>query len=842
MQRRIAVCVVAAVFAVACSQSPKSRTTASSSVASPTTVTSITVSPATSSETATTASGTSATPATAANPGYSANITRTTYGIPHIVADDWGSLGFGQGYAFAQDRACTLIDQVIKVRGERSKWFGPGDGDANLNTDFAYRQLGLHATADKRFANQPPNVADMIKGYVAGFNAELAAQGPHGWCEGKPWVQPITTTDVYAYLNDVLLFASSGVLIQPIATAQPPQAAPPDTIAASADASTGSIAAAPSKFNLKTTMASNGWAIGASLSERGGGMLLSNPHFPWEGEKRLWESQLTLTTGELNVYGVSLSGVPGVLIGFNDNVAWTHTVSAGYRMTLYELTLTPGDPTSFVYGNTTEKMTSKDVTIDVMQADGTTKPQTRTMWSSHYGPLLNLPFGWTTEKAYTMRDANIDNPDALAQFFGMDAAKSMDDFINVHRTANGIPWVNTIATSSDGRAWYADTAATPNLSPAALAVWKANVDSGALAKTVLDNGAILLDGSDPVNEWVDDPAATRPGILAFAKQPQLERSDFVFNSNDSHWLANPAQLLTGYSPLTGPEVVPQSPRTRMNAMLLADPAVRGADGRISLAEMEGALFSNRGLHSDLLLKSVIQACDATPSATIDETPYALADACGVLRNWDGRYNLDSKGAPLWREFLGRFKTRTDAGDLYAVPFEPTDPVGTPNTLNADTASVLTKLATAAKALLAAGHPIESALGEMQFDGRAGSDRTPLPGGQNLDGAASIVACCSGAKTLAPKGDPGTSNTADGFTTLGYPVSTGDSFIMAMEFTSGGPHAEALLTYGQPDDPASPDFTSQTKLFAKGTFRPVLFTPDQIKAGAISTATVTGRRG
>ena len=100
---------------------------------------------------------------------------------------------------------------MIKVRGEGSKWFGPGDGDANLNTDFAYRQLGLHATADKRFANQPPNVADMIKGYVAGFNAELVAQGPHGWCEGKPWVQPITTTDVYAYLNDVLLFASSGV-------------------------------------------------------------------------------------------------------------------------------------------------------------------------------------------------------------------------------------------------------------------------------------------------------------------------------------------------------------------------------------------------------------------------------------------------------------------------------------------------------------------------------------------------------------------------------------------------------------------------------------------------------
>ena len=80
-------------------------------------------------------------------------------------------------------------------------------------------------------------------------------------------------------------------------------------------------------------------------------MLLANPHFPWEGEKRLWESHLTLTTGEVNAYGVTLSGVPGILIGFNDAVAWTHTVSAGYRMTLYQLSLVPGDPTSYVYGD-----------------------------------------------------------------------------------------------------------------------------------------------------------------------------------------------------------------------------------------------------------------------------------------------------------------------------------------------------------------------------------------------------------------------------------------------------------------------------------------------------------
>jgi len=336
---------------------------------------------------------------TEAAPGYAADITRTEYGIPHIVADDWGSLGFGQGYAYAQDRACTLLDQIVKVRGERSKYFGPGDNDENLNSDFAYRHLHLWDDADERFSGQSERVTDMVTGYVAGFNAELEAEGPHGWCEGADWVGPITTTDLYANLNDITLFASAGNLIDPIATAQPPATATTETTTGDTTATDGTIVDVPTSDTTGDSLGSNGWSIGAAGSETGGGMLIANPHFPWEGEKRLWESQLTLTTGELNVYGVGLTGVPGVLIGFNDAVAWTHTVSAGYRMTLYELNLTPGDPTSFQYGSDTEALASEDISVEVKQADGTVTTEDRTMWASHYGPMLNLPFGWTDTKA-----------------------------------------------------------------------------------------------------------------------------------------------------------------------------------------------------------------------------------------------------------------------------------------------------------------------------------------------------------------------------------------------------------------------------------------------------------
>jgi acyl-homoserine-lactone acylase len=818
---------------------------------------------ATAPTTSTSTTSTTAAPATTAAPttsttivddGYRASITRTEYGVAHIVADDWGSLGFGQGYAFAQDRACTLIDQVIKVRGERSLWFGPGDNDANLVTDFAYRHLGLHDDADQRFGDQPTEVAEIVDGYVAGFNAELAEQGPSGWCVGEPWVQPITSTDLYAYLNDVTLYASSGALIEAIGQAQPPDATSTDTTAIvsvpPASITTDSTVAA-SVAPSTTALGSNGWAIGADASSSGGGLLLANPHFPWEGEKRLWESHLTLTTGELDAYGVTLSGVPGILIGFNRAVGWTHTVSAGHRMTLYQLQLVPGAPTTFRYGDTTEDLVATEITVQVLQPDGSIADETRTMWASHYGPMLELPFGWTDTTAYTYRDANIDNTDIVAQFLGMATATSMDAFIDAHRIANGIPWVNTIATSADGRAWYADTAATPNLSAESIAAWQAQVATeGSIAALVDDNGAVLLDGSDPVNEWVDDPAATRPGILPFDQQPQLERSDYVFNSNDSHWLANPDELLTGYSPLTGPEAVPQSARTRMNAILLVDPAQRGDDDRFDLAEIEAAILSQRSLHAELLLPGVLEACDRTHLVLVDGVPYSIVPACDVLRAWNGRYDIEARGAALWREYLVLFSraARQDKGPLYRRRFDPEDPVGTPNRLNDDLdVEVLKNLGIAAKAMTAAGFAIDAKLGDVQFDNRAvdgaaAGVHIPLGGGTEVDGTASIVGCCSDAGTLAPKGDPGTFADAQYFSDLGYPVTTGNSFMMALQFTPEGPVARAVLTYGQPDDATSPDFVSQTQLYSAGTFRAVRFEAADIAADPTAvTIEVRGQR-
>ncbi len=98
-------------------------------------------------------------------------------------------------------------------------------------------------------------------------------------------------------------------------------------------------------------------------------------------------AHLTLP-GELDVMGVGLISTPFIGIGFNHDVAWSHTVSTGLRFTLYELTLDPNDPLAYRYGEETRKLTPHTVSIEVRQADGSVTSEQRTTYDSHFGPVL----------------------------------------------------------------------------------------------------------------------------------------------------------------------------------------------------------------------------------------------------------------------------------------------------------------------------------------------------------------------------------------------------------------------------------------------------------------------
>src|SRR3954471_13628649 len=183
-----------------------------------------------------------ATTASPSTPSYDVTITRTEYGIPHITANDYGSLGYGYGYAFAQDNLCTMAADYVTVMGERSRYFGPtstytmqGNGVTvnNLDSDIFWTQVRQSHIVDQLLARPvpfgpKPEIKDAVTGYVAGYNRLLQdIGGPNGVtdpaCHGQSWVQPITTQTAYLRFYQLVLLAGQDVVMPGIAEAKPPK-------------------------------------------------------------------------------------------------------------------------------------------------------------------------------------------------------------------------------------------------------------------------------------------------------------------------------------------------------------------------------------------------------------------------------------------------------------------------------------------------------------------------------------------------------------------------------------------------------------------------------------------
>lgn len=743
--------------------------------------------------------------------GYKARIRRTSFGIPHIEAANLASLGFGEGYAQAEDHLCTIAEQVIEARGERAKYFGRGPRDAYFNSDIFVKALRVRERAAELHTAQSPELQDWIAGFAAGYNKYLEETGKGavpGSCRGQEWVSAITALDL-ASIERLRATDIAGLpLDRVIASAQPPMAEALNR------------ASPPAESGEDVMAASNGWALGRASTEHGRGMLLANPHLPWVGAQRYWEKHLTIP-GDLDVYGVARIGMPGIMIGFNRAVGWTLTTAAGARATVYALDLIAGAPTRYRYSGQERAMSAVPVSVEVR---GVVEPVERTTWFTHYGPVIAPPgLPWTTSRALSIRNATELNGSRLSQFLAMSRAGSMSELQMALANHQGAGNANTLATSADGIAWYADAAARPNLSPAAIAKWLDRRATDPLTRQVEQNPrVVLLDGSDPTFEWQDDADARRPGIIPFRKLPQLQRDDYVFNANGVFWFAHAQARMKGeFSPLHGPQNRTLSIRTRNNVLHLSNAppyAAAGRDGKFSLAEVQAAVFANRSLTADLLVPELVGRCKANPRVTVDGGEVDLSRACIVLDGWDRRFDLESRGAVLFREWLGHYANQS--GRLFAVAFDPADPIGTPRGL-APGALALENLAKAIRVLDNRRIPLDTSLADVQYAFSKLPRRIAIHGGNEPEGVLNQV-------RRRDADDPSVEGSRR-LSETGYPVAGGSSFVMALEYTNDGPRAMAILTYSQSDNPDSQHFADQTELFSKKQWRPILFTAKAIAA-------------
>ncbi len=755
---------------------------------------------------------------------YDVKIQRTAYGVPHITSATLAGAAYGVAYSYAQDNLCLLADQVLTVSGERSQHFGPdavvraGSTLTNLKSDFFFRAIIDDAQLAALYANVSSDAKTLIDGYVAGYNRYLRdtpAEARPAACKGAPWVRAMTVTDMHRLMHDKAIASSAGAFMAGIHDAAPPTAA---TALQTHDPQHVATAMA-AHFAELPELGSNGFAFGKDATDNGLGMLIGNPHFPWSTTNRFYQFHLTVGA-DFEVMGAALGGFPLPNIGFNNHTAWTHTVSTGRRFTFMELTLADGG-LSYVTDGTTRPLTKKTVSVVVKAADGTMQTRWRDFYASQHGPMVvGSGLNWTATKAFALRDANADNARMLDQWLGLARAKSVAEIKASLVAVNGLPWVNTIAADRAGNAFFADISVTPNVSAAKLAACA----TSPTAKALLANRTFVLDGSNAACDWDIDAASNR-ALIAPSTMPNLTRSDYVGNSNESAWLAHPAQLLTGFSPLIGAQAKEQSLRTRM-AFVQAQDRLSGADGKggankFTLANLESAYFDGRNQSAELTVTALVALCNATLSATSSAgNSVPLAPACATLSAWNRRNDFAAIGVPLFREF---WRSARNIPNLWTMPFSATDPVSTPRGLNttdaAPKAALLKALADAVERTAAI--PLGASLGSVQYVTLPAGARLPIDGGDEFEGTFN---------KMTP---------AAGLNTAGYtPIVSGATYIQAVTWDANGPAARGILTYSQSTDPASKHATDQTALYSTGTWYKLPFRAAEIAADpALLTVTL-----
>lgn len=756
-----------------------------------------------------------------------ATIRWTEYGIPRIQGEDYRSLGYGYGYSLAEQNICSMADIYTTVRGERSRFFGPDgsyEGINNRDSDFFFKQAIAEKKVEKLLNSEidapKPGVKAMVWGYVKGYNAWLRKTGvdeiPDETCAGEPWVRQISERDAYLRFYQLSVYASANQLMSRIVNAQPPgpnqRAASASATADPADGDGGSLAGLD-----ELSLGSNAVGLGSQSTSTGKGMLFGNPHFPWQGQLRFFQAQMTIP-GKLNVSGGSLLGSPVVLIGHTEKLAWSHTVSTARRFAVIKSETLPNDPTTYLTPDgQRRKMTATKVTIEVKREDGSIEEESRTLYSTVHGQVvIGLPaagfenvYAWTPGEVFSLIDPNARSFRYLNHFFETNHAQKIegeDGLEGILKRNQGVPWVNTIGADSTGKALYADVGVVPNVddekqlecsvpSPTFGGIW-------ALQKIA------TLDGTRPGCAPGNSPGAVAPGILPNEKLPLQIREDYTSNMNDSFWLSNPEAPITGIPSIVGNINSARSLRTRNGLTQIAE-RLAGTDGqagnKFTLPQVQNMLTNNLNYGAELLAPDMIEFCQANPSMRrTNGNRIDVSAACEVLADYDLTDNLDSEGTLLWRRIAAKLPLSNSS--LYLTPFSVGNPVNTPAVLNTEFVVSGATVPAAESAMADTVEefntrtpqmPFDATLRDYQFVTRNG-ERIPIPGGPGGIGVYNAISASRNATT-------GEYNN----------VTAGTSFVINASLDgSQCPDVKTILTYSQAATNAtSPNYDDQTKLFS-----------------------------
>lgn len=761
---------------------------------------------------------------------YAATIRVTKHGIPHIRAKNFGSLGFGSGYAAASASLCTLADTLVTGRGTRSLYFGPDaryDDQvtleaSNLQVDAFVTDLHNRRVVEKLLASKAGPGKEsraMVSGYVAGINEYLrTAKVTDPACKGAAYLKPnVKPIDLWYGVYLANLLASAGVFLKEIVDADPPSPSDPglpELPVRAADVDRAALLKSLGR-DPEAPFGSNATAVGATSSSTHMGMLLGNPHFPWRGRYHFTQQHLTIP-GKYNVAGASLIGSPAINIGWNNNVAWSHTVSTAYRFTPYEYK-TLG-PTTYLTESGPQQLEHRMVKVKIKRPNGSVGTVTEDVYRTPQGYVIDAPaqlMPWGPASVWAIRDANGEQLRTVDTFLNMGKATSVRDLLRRQDQGGGMPWVNTTAADRKGNVLYADHSVVPHVTNEMAQLCMTPVGR------VLNQVAGLpgLDGTlaNSTCKWGTDADAQRPGIFGAKNLPSVVRRDWVMNANDSYWLPNPAARLEGYDQIIGCEQCVRTMRTRMVSQYVIDRLKHGR--KETPVSLRGHQHENRVRAAEVM----------RAGGALDDVCAQTGEikACAVLKKWDGKSETTSVGTHIFEEFVARLPTVALglADAVWTTPFSATDPLNTPRGLNTANPQIVQAMSDAIAYLSAHKIAFNATWGSLQVAGDRGAPPIPLGGGTG-DSVGNANALAS-RNPVQNKG-------------FYRAITYGSSHIQAISFQPHGKvDARTILTYSQDENPRSKWSSDQTRLFSQGRWVHFAWTEQQIRQDLIRSYVLRG---
>ena len=607
------------------------------------------------------------------------DIYRDKMGVPHIYATTSHDLYFAQGFVHAQDRFWQMDFWRHVGSGRISEMFA-----SEVETDAFLRTLGWRLTAEQEWEQLPPTLKDNLTSYAKGVNAylkdhEATALSLEYSILGllnanytiEPWtpIHSLTWGKAMAWdlrgnmdeeieravLLKTLTPDQVSALFPPYPQDQPfivnkigngisangwPQSSafdlPNETLAAlKHNTSLLDLALGP----VGDGIGSNSWAISGERTTTGLPLLANDPHLSIQMPSIWYQAHLECKpiTDDCpyNVAGFTFAGVPGVIIGHNDRIAWGFTNVGPDVMDLYIERVNPENPEQYEVNGEWVNFETRQETIQVAGGD----PLEITVRLTRHGPVISESFG-------DLKNDNTDNDPEFIPFKERAGLDLPEDYVIA------LKWTALAPSTPFEAVWGFNKA--QNWDDFRAAAEKFHVPSQNLLYADVEGnigyqmpGDIPIrangDGTVPVPGWTDEYEWT--GYVPFDELP------YSFNPPEGYIVTANNQVPPGDYPY----LITRDWAYGFRAQRIVDMIVNAPD-KIDISyiqNMQGDSFDANGpVFVPMLAQINFEDATSNEAAALD-----------LLKNWDYQAKADSDAAAIFEAFWRQLLQNTCNDDM-----------------------------------------------------------------------------------------------------------------------------------------------------------------------------------